>query len=244
MNKRSIAAFISFYLGIAAIALAVLGPLLIRLGIIAPIQGFISYGLGSLFGLIAAAFGIFGLFRTRADSGRDGRQQAWIGLGLGGVLELILIFGIVTGGSVPPIHDITTNFDDPPVFSDAVRNSEGRVNGVDYPDGGADVSDQQRNGYPELVSLELSLAPNSVLEQAQQAAESLGWTVTSVDSDTLRLEAYETTSIFQFVDDIVVRIRATGGGSVVDVRSNSRVGGGDLGANAARIFAFFELLDD
>ena len=45
---------------------------------------------------------------------------------------------------------------------------------------------------------------------------------------------------FGFVDDIVIRVRATESGSEVDLRSVSRVGRSDLGANAARIEAFAE----
>ncbi|HEX2482883.1 MAG TPA: DUF1499 domain-containing protein, partial [Methylomirabilota bacterium] len=57
-----------------------------------------------------------------------------------------------------------------------------------------------------------------------------------------RLEATATTTWFGFKDDVVVRVRAREGGSRVDVRSLSRVGVGDLGANAARVRAFLERL--
>ncbi len=59
-------------------------------------------------------------------------------------------------------------------------------------------------------------------------------------------EAVEVTRIFRFVDDIVVRVRMSpgGNGSVVDVRSKSRDGRGDLGANAARIRAFAAALHE
>jgi uncharacterized protein (DUF1499 family) len=75
------------------------------------------------------------------------------------------------------------------------------------------------------------------------AAERLGWTVIERDPERLRFEAYEITSFFHFVDDVVVRVRASGSGSVVDVRSKSRKGKGDLGANAARIRRFFAELE-
>jgi uncharacterized protein (DUF1499 family) len=51
----------------------------------------------------------------------------------------------------------------------------------------------------------------------------------------LAIEAYDTSALFRFVDDVAVRIRGAEGGSVVDVRSTSRVGVSDLGANARRI---------
>ena len=67
--------------------------------------------------------------------------------------------------------------DDPPEFSDAVRNVPGRQNGVDYPDGGETVPDQQRIAYPDLAPIELDLSPSQALERAQRVAEGLGWTV-------------------------------------------------------------------
>jgi len=51
------------------------------------------------------------------------------------------------------------------------------------------------------------------------------------------IEARATSKLFRFVDDVAIRIRSKDGGSVVDIRSKSRVGQGDLGANANRIRA-------
>ena len=53
--------------------------------------------------------------------------------------------------------------------------------------------------------------------------------------DQGRLEATDTTFWFGFKDDVVIRIQSTGGNTLVDVRSKSRVGESDLGANANRI---------
>ena len=52
------------------------------------------------------------------------------------------------------------------------------------------------------------------------------------------------TAIFRFVDDIAIRVRPTASGTVVDVRSKSRDGRGDLGANAERIRAFTSAFAD
>ena len=58
----------------------------------------------------------------------------------------------------------------------------------------------------------------------------------------MRMEAYETTSVFHFVDDIAIRVSRDGDSAVIDLRSNLRVGQGDMGANSARIIAFRDLL--
>ena len=242
MSERSKVAVISAGMGVTAVVIALLGPGLIRLGLIAPLMGFTSFALAALLGIISLVLGLIGLMLTRKSTGYSGRERAWIGVGTGGAFILVLLIGVSSGGNAPPIHDVTTNIDDPPAFSDAIRNAPGRANGVDYPDGGPSVPGQQRNGFPDLESLQLSGTPADVLERCREAAESLSWTVTLVDVTALRIEAYDTTSVFRFVDDIVVRVRPSSTGSVVDLRSNSRVGGGDLGANAARIMAFLELL--
>ena len=58
-----------------------------------------------------------------------------------------------------------------------------------------------------------------------------------------RIEASDRTLVFRFVDDVVIRLRpARGGGTQLDVRSKSRDGRGDLGANAGRIRAFRDAL--
>ena len=243
MGERSTVAVISGGVGLSAVALAMLGPGLIHLGVLGPIQGFYCFALGAVLGIpISLGCGIAGLLRTRAGSGRTGRERAWTGIGSGVVLLLVLGNAVSAGGSAPPIHDITTNLDDPPVFSVAVRDAPDRVNGIDYPDGGADVPKQQSAAFPDLTTITLSAAPAEALKSARRTAEALGWTVTWVNTEALTMEAYATTSVFRFVDDVAIRVRSAGSGSVIDLRSNSRVGGGDLGANAARIEAFRELL--
>ncbi len=243
MGERSTAAAISGGIGVGAAALALLGPGLIHLGLIPPLTGFYCFALGGVLGaLLALGFGIAGLLRTREGSGRSGRERAWMGFGIGVALLLVVAIGASSGGAAPPIHDITTSIEDPPTYSDAVRNAPDRVNGVDYPDGGPSVSAQQRAAFPDLTSISLRTTPAKALERSRRTAEALGWTVTWTDFDAMRMEAYETTSVFRFVDDVAIRVRREGSSAVIDLRSNSRVGQGDLGANSARIIAFRDLL--
>ena len=70
----------------------------------------------------------------------------------------------------------------------------------------------------------------------------MGWQVAATDTAAGRLEATHTTRWFGFKDDVIVRIRPEGTGSRVDVRSVSRVGLSDLGANAERIRGFLAKL--
>lgn len=144
--------------------------------------------------------------------------------------------------SVPPIHDITTDTDDPPAFVDVVaRRATARAsNPPEY--AGPEVAAQQKSAYPDLTSITLAEPPDRVFARAKSAAESLGWEIVAADPAEGRLEATDTTWFFGFKDDVVVRVRPAGAGSRVDVRSKSRVGRSDVGANAERIRAFRDAL--
>ena len=240
MSQRSVTARGAFILGCTAIGGLLIGIGGIQIGALRPFQGFkLAAGLGLLFGLLAVIASLIALVRTSARSGRTGRGNAWTGLALGGLALFALLRPALGAGGLPAIHDLTTNPDDPPAFSEDVARAPDRMNGVRYPDPNADVIALQRAAYPDLAPIELTLTPPEALERARAVAEQLGWIVTRSDTSTFSIEAQAVSRIFRFVDDIAIRIRPNSqGGSTLDLRSNSRVGGGDLGANARRIRAF------
>ena len=105
------------------------------------------------------------------------------------------------------------------------------------------MSVEQVTVYPDIRTIVLSETPEIVFDRALRAANTMGWTIASKMQDTGIIEATATSFWFGFKDDVIIRIRpADGGGSLVDVRSISRVGGSDLGANAARIRKFRDVL--
>ncbi len=134
---------------------------------------------------------------------------------------------------VPPIHDVTTDPADPPQFVALRAAREKSPNGFEY--GGPQVAAQQRAAYPDIKPLLVPDAPREEMQRAIDAARAMGWEVVASDAQSGRIEATARTRWFGFADDIVVRIRPQGTGSRVDVRSVSRVGTSDVGANAARI---------
>jgi uncharacterized protein (DUF1499 family) len=144
--------------------------------------------------------------------------------------------------AVPPIHDISTDTDDPPAFVAVIARREATraSNPPEY--AGAEIAAQQKAAYPDLVTLRVEAPPDQAFASARTAAQSLGWEIVAADAAEGRLEATDTTRWFGFKDDVVVRVRPDGAGSRVDVRSKSRVGRSDVGANAARIRAFRDAL--
>lgn len=142
--------------------------------------------------------------------------------------------------SVPPIHDITTNADDPPEFVAILELRKAAPNPAEY--GGREIAAQQKEAYPDIVPASFEQAPDRVYDAALSAAGELGWEIVEGDSAEGRIEATDTTFWFGFKDDVVVRIAAAEPGTRVDVRSVSRVGRSDVGANAARIRRYLAAL--
>jgi uncharacterized protein (DUF1499 family) len=141
---------------------------------------------------------------------------------------------------VPPIHDVTTDPEDPPAFVAVLARRSGARNPIQY--GGPAVAAQQRKAFPDLVPLDLAASPERAFPAIEAAARRLGWEIVEAVPAEGRLEATATTTWFGFKDDVVVRVRPRDGGSRVDVRSLSRVGVSDLGVNAARVRAFLDRL--
>ena len=144
--------------------------------------------------------------------------------------------------SVPRIHDITTDTVNPPEFVAVAPLRADAPNPVEYQ--GEEIARQQREAYPDIVSFETDAHNAIVFDHALALVEQFGWELVAADADTGRIEATDTTFWFGFKDDVVIRIRSTDIGSVVDVRSKSRVGLSDVGANAARIRRFLDALDE
>jgi uncharacterized protein (DUF1499 family) len=166
---------------------------------------------------------------------------AWIALAL--ILAGAVVASAVparwarVGRTVPPIHDITTDTDDPPVFVDVLPHRRGARNPPEYA-GGA-VAAQQRATWPDLRPLDTPIDRGQVHVAAREAMRRAGWEIVGDSPAEGRLEAIATTRWFRFKDDVVVRLRDRAhGGTRVDVRSKSRIGRSDLGTNARRIRAY------
>jgi len=237
-ERRALSAVIAELLGYLAVVLVGVGALAGSQEWLPAEPAFLLFGVGLVLGVLTLLLGLLGIARTGATSGRTGRRRAVIGVVVGGVLAVLFVSLLAPGSGLPAINDITTDLEDPPVFDAAAREPANRSRDMAYP--GDAFAAQQRRGYPDLGSLRLDRPPEQAWEDALAAAERLGWNVIDRDREGLRFEAYEITAFFHFVDDVVVRVEpAPGGGSVVDVRSKSRDGKGDLGANAARIRRLF-----
>ena len=140
----------------------------------------------------------------------------------------------------PPIHDITTDTENPPKFVAIVKLRKDASNPVEY--GGQQVAKLQRMAYPDIGPLIIDDSPARAFELAFETAQKMGWEIANADTDNGLIEATATTFWFGFKDDVAIRITAQEHGSRIDVRSVSRVGISDIGTNAKRIRTFVKLL--
>lgn len=223
--------------------------------------GLMTFRLGGLVLMGVAGLALIGLILALAVPPRgQGWKSALVALAVPAIGLGYALYVRQQAQAIPPIHDITTDFVDPPTFSDAVvaaRAQVGGGNGLEtdarLPEdprfgewSGMRVQDVQRNEYSDILPIRVALAPETTFDRALEAMRAIGLRVGVQDRADGRIEATARSFWYGFVDDFVVRIRPapTGEGSIVDVRSVSRVGLSDLGANARRVRAFTRELND
>jgi uncharacterized protein (DUF1499 family) len=165
-------------------------------------------------------------------------------------LPIALLLLVLSGGCAlfryPAINDISTDLAEPPPFTHATTLAANEGRDMTYP---PDFAPVVKKYYPDLRPARWGGTAGEVFDTALAAARGMArWEVTWSDREAGLIEAVATTALLRFRDDIVIRVRpATPDGdgtptSEIDVRSKSRLGRGDLGANAARIRGFFEAL--
>lgn len=156
---------------------------------------------------------------------------------------------IRTARTVPAIHDVATDLEDLPQFR-ALQVREDNLEHVpdmDRPDLKALEPEERwkaihREAYGDLKPIRVPWSVEETVGKAQALADKRGWQIAHVDPPRGTLEATETTRFFRFKDDVVVRARKApdGKGTLVDMRSISRVGGSDVGVNAKRVREFLK----
>jgi uncharacterized protein (DUF1499 family) len=188
---------------------------------------------GGLAGGLACGLGLVRSFR-------DGVSGIVV-LAAAGLLIGLVICGMPwnwtqTAKQVPPIHDITTDTDNPPRFISIMSVRQNAENSAEY--GGPDIAAQQHKAYPEIKPLLMNVGTAAAFDSALDVARKMGWEIVDANRADGRIEAVDRTFWFGFRDDIVIRILPVGAGCRVDIRSVSRVGKSDIGTNARRIAAF------
>lgn len=140
----------------------------------------------------------------------------------------------------PRINDVTTDIENPPTFVVALRAPRNIGRDMTFPKSFGPII---RDAYPDVRPLILAEQPDLVFQRVQRLANAQpGWSITHHDPERRTLEGEATTSFFRFVDDFVIHVSGQEGKTRVDMRSKSRDGLVDAGANAKRIRGFFALI--
>jgi len=233
-------AAIGFALAVAALVVLAAGPLGWRAGLV-------HYRIGLVYLLPGAALlagaallvslAALGWWRSL---GRR-RIQAALGLVLGAAVLSVPFQANRLRGAGPSINDITTDTANPPAFA-ATLPARAAENGrpADY---GPEMAEPQRRAFPDIAPVTTPLPPAEAFKRAIETAQGMsGWTIVDSDAARGRVEASERSLFYGFTDDVVIRVTANGAGSRIDVRSKSRQGRGDFGANARRVRAYLAAL--
>ena len=184
----------------------------------------------ALFSFILGLIGYISLWY----SGDAGWRESTSGLLVGTVAIVFLMFMAVMSSQFPNINDVST--------APLITPIQGRANGADAPV--ATLIDGQK--YRFAGTRQYRLDEQTALDLISQAASNMGWSkLNQTQTSAAELhQFYKAKSLLGFVDDVTISTRTTAQLVIVNVRSASRYGSGDYGANSARIENFLLTLDE
>lgn len=231
-----------------ALGLAWFGALVALLAIVVlrteaaePLTGFAAFASGLCIAATAALLGVAAcvvVWRTGARGG----VRSMLAIAIAAATLAGPAYVAARGLGKPAINDVSTDLADPPRFD---RGAPRRLGDGPLPDAiTPEQAERQKAAYPDIGPLRLSLPPNEAAALALGLVQDRDWLVVGRTSfprggpPTGRVQAVARTAILGFKDDVVIRVRPDETGSRVDMRSASRIGRSDLGANADRIRSF------
>jgi uncharacterized protein (DUF1499 family) len=231
-------------LALFALAVAVLSILILRANVLEIEPALATFGAALALAGLAVLLALLS-FVSIWRHGRPGLGRATVGLLLGLALLAYPAYLGYRASKLPALTDISTDTENPPRFiALAKQRPPGRI---DYPGGKA--ADQQDEAYPDLAALQLDIAPQEAYRAALGVALKRKWQLIDAHppGGVRRegvIELVARTPIMGFRDDVVIRVAPSEDGARIDVRSASRYGTHDFGANAARIRSLLEDIDD
>ena len=213
------------------------------------------WGLGTAFTWLLPGSGIlaligFSLALFFGFTRRNNPEVTCAGLTLVGLILSIAVMGTLgywftEAQKYPPIHDISTNIENPPQFRNIVPLRADAPNDTTY--GDQEKADLQRQAYPDVETLYLDQKYGEAFDRALEAAKQMPWEeIVTSDKAGGVIEAYDKLPWFGFIDDVVIRVDTadTAERSRIDVRSVSRIGRSDIGVNAQRIRDYLNTVKD
>ena len=220
--------------GALSVFLLVMGVALAYFEVLRPTAGLALFVLGGVVGFAGVALAAVVLLKHGFVT------ESVVGFWGAGPLVLLLVSSINLF-IYPSINDISTDVEDPPKFVHVAGLPENAGRDMSFPAANAAIV---RASYPMVASMDISIKPEEAFRRVESCARSMpGWEVIHADPKTRTIEGFALTTFFRCRNDFVLRIRETKSGATrLDMRSRSREGICDLGANARRIRAFYTAL--
>ncbi len=226
-----------FALAIAAVAIA-----LSRIRASDPAAVLTVFGAALVMAAFAALLAIVAASVIWRD-GLRGVQQAASGFALAAALLAYPVYLAALAFALPPINEVSTDLKAPPALLLSAKAREARA-GYEPPPASEETRDAQRAAYPDISTVMVEMDSTQAYQLALSVASDLGWRVVDSEPPNLNgdgaalIEATARSLFFGFVTDIAIRIRPGATETAIDVRSVSRLGGHDFGANAGRVRKF------
>lgn len=218
--------------GVSALLLLLLSGPLYQAEILGLMHAFLAMRIAVIVGAIAIVLALIQVIFMR-------KTISWPATGVAVLCAVVAVFIPLNmmnkAKSVPPIHDITTDLVNPPKFVAILPLRADAPNPAEYQ--GEEIAKQQRAAYPELQTQKYQKTTEQVFDAALASVKNMGLKLVNSDKNLGLIEAYDTTTFFGFVDDVVIRIQSEGQMTLFDARSKSRIGKSDIGKNAERLNA-------
>ena len=245
LRRHSAHAVWSRRLGIFAVPLTVLTVLIHRFTDLDTKTALAALAIAFVLGLMALIFAIAGIGTIWAR-GYSGFRSAVVGWLLGVLVLAAPGYALNRMVNHPRIHDVTTDWIDPPILFEAERLRPEGANDAGYP--GEEHAELQQEAHPEIGPLFLEIPRDEVYAAAQALVTERGWQIISAEAPEAelqgRLAAVARTRIMGLREDVVITVSDIGGASRIDMRSASRWFAHDFGSNAERIYTYLTDLSD
>jgi uncharacterized protein (DUF1499 family) len=222
------------------VQLLILTVLLHRFGTLATpaAMNLLAVSIGGLF--LAIIVAVIGLIRIWFG-GQIGAAQAFTGIAIALIGLAVPLWYLSHFFLLPRLNDIETTPRQPMQFKQLASMRPADANRIVEPDLAA--VEEQEKAYPDIRPMELERSATETFDIVHEAVKRLGWNIVlnepPSDEEPGRIEATTRTLIMGYTDDELIRVTGDDTRAYIDVRSASRYGMHDLGANAEHIRTLF-----
>lgn len=208
-----------WFFPVTVVLLICFGPIFANLGIVSGPTGFMISLSSVIFAILSI---VHGAWLTWWQDNRAGFTGMYVGIGLLGYIITLFI----SASDTPLINDISTDLINPPPIAHVSSS---------YPE---EFKSIMQSEYTNIQGKHIEETPKAIQEKILNLLkedQKVSHIETKSDRQDQIIQYINTSKIFKFIDDVTIRITPKGLGCYVDMRSRSRFGRSDFGANAVRI---------